>query len=80
MSARGRIRVWTAPIVLGVLTAVGLISALVSDDAGDALAWLAVGAPVAVVLWYLPRVACGRSCTRSLRLAVFPSDDAASTS
>ncbi len=55
MSARGRIHVWTAPIVLGVLTAVGLISALVSDDAGDVLAWLTVGAPVAVVLWYLPR-------------------------
>jgi hypothetical protein len=55
MSAKAPVRVWTAPIVLGVLTAVGLISALVSDSAGDVLAWLTVGAPVAVVLWYLPR-------------------------
>lgn len=55
MSAKAPIRVWTTPIVLGVLTAVGLISALVSDAAGDVLAWLTVGAPVAVVLWYLPR-------------------------
>ncbi|WP_202626897.1 hypothetical protein [Steroidobacter agaridevorans] len=55
MSAKPAVRVWTAPIVLGVLTAVGLISALVSDSAGDVLAWLTVGAPVAVVLWYLPR-------------------------
>jgi hypothetical protein len=55
MSAQAAIRIWTTPIVLGVLTAVGLISALVSDSAGDVLAWLTVGAPVAVVLWYLPR-------------------------
>ncbi len=55
MSAKDRVDVWTAPIVLGVLSAVGLISALVSDDAGDVLAWLTLGAPVAVVLWYLPR-------------------------
>jgi hypothetical protein len=53
MSTRGRIRVWATPIVLGVLTSFGLISALVSDDAGDVLAWLTVGAPVAVVLWCL---------------------------
>jgi hypothetical protein len=55
MNAKAPIRVWTAPIVLGVLTAVGLISALVSDSTGDVLAWLTVGAPVAAVLWYLPR-------------------------
>lgn len=55
MSAKDRVDVWTAPIVLGVLTAVGLISALVSDDAGDVLAWLTLGVPVAVVLWYVPR-------------------------
>jgi hypothetical protein len=50
-----RIRVWTAPIVLGVLTSFGLVSALLSDDIGDVLAWLTVGAPVAVVFWYIPR-------------------------
>ncbi len=55
MSAKAPIRVWTAPIVLGVLTAVGLVSALLSDSTGDVLAWLTVGAPVAVVLWYWPR-------------------------
>lgn len=55
MSARAPIRVWTAPVVLGVLSAIGLVSALLSDDAGDVLAWLTLGAPVAVVAWYLPR-------------------------
>ena len=55
MSAKAPIRVWTAPIVLGVLSTVGLISALLSDSAGGVLAWLTLGAPVAVVLWYAPR-------------------------
>lgn len=51
----GRIKVWTAPIALGVTTAAGLIAALLSDAAGDVLAWLALATPVAVVLWYVPR-------------------------
>lgn len=55
MSAKAPIRVWTAPVVLGVLTAVGLVSALLSDSTGDVLSWLTVGAPVAVVMWYWPR-------------------------
>lgn len=55
MSTPERISVWTAPTVLGVATAAGLISALVSDDIGDVLAWLALGAPVATVMWYAPR-------------------------
>lgn len=51
----GRIKVWTAPIALGVVTAVGLIAALLSDAAGDVLAWLALALPVAVILWYVRR-------------------------
>lgn len=53
--SNGRIRVWTAPIVLGVVTAVGLISALLSDTSGDVLAWLALAAPIVVICWYVPR-------------------------
>lgn len=55
MSAKHPNRLWTAPILLGVLTSVGLISALVSDDAGDVLAWITLAMPVAVVCWYAPR-------------------------
>jgi len=55
MSAKGRVRVWHAPIVLGVSTAIGLIAALLSDSVGDVLAWITLGVPVAVVLWYAPR-------------------------
>jgi hypothetical protein len=36
-------------VALGVLTATGLISALVSDAWGDVWSWLALGAPVVVM-------------------------------
>ncbi|QGW81096.1 hypothetical protein [Variovorax paradoxus] len=46
-------RMWGWPIVLGVLTTFGLISALFSDGGvGDVLAWFALGIPVAVCAWY----------------------------
>ncbi len=55
MSAPQRIRVWTAPVYLGIVSTIGLVAALLSDDGfGDYLAWLALGIPVAVVLWYAP--------------------------
>ena len=46
-------RMWAWPIALGVLTAVGLVSALFSDGGlGDVLAWFALGLPVVVCAWY----------------------------
>ncbi len=55
MSAPKRIRIWTAPIYIGVISTIGLIAALLSDDGlGDYLAWLALAIPVGVVLWYTP--------------------------
>ena len=46
-------RLWGWPIVLGVLTSIGLVSALFSDGgAGDAVAWVALGIPVAVCGWF----------------------------
>lgn len=46
-------RLWGWPIVLGLLTIVGLVSALFSDGGfGDALAWVALGIPLAVGIWY----------------------------
>jgi membrane associated rhomboid family serine protease len=44
--------IWTAPIVLGVLTMVGLISALVGDGVWDALSAVTLGAVVAVGGYY----------------------------
>ena len=54
MSAKPPIRIWTAPIYLGIVSSIGLIAALLSDGLGDYLAWLSLGIPVAVVLWYAP--------------------------
>lgn len=43
---------WRWPIVLGWLTASGLVSALLSDHWGDWWSWLSLGLPVVVMLWY----------------------------
>ena len=46
-------RLWGWPLVMGVLTTVGLISALFSDGGvGDMLAWVTLGIPVAVCVWF----------------------------
>ncbi|MEO5735862.1 MAG: hypothetical protein ABIQ82_00195 [Variovorax sp.] len=46
-------RLWGWPILLGLLTLVGLVSALFSDGGfGDVLAWLTLCVPVAVGGWY----------------------------
>lgn len=45
-------RLWGAPILLGVLTAIGLVSALVGDGAWDYLSAATLGVPVAVAAWY----------------------------
>jgi hypothetical protein len=44
---------WGWPIVLGVLTAVGLVSALFSDGGlGDMLSGICLGIPTAVGIWF----------------------------
>ena len=44
-------RLWGAPILLAVLTAIGLISALVGDGGWDHLSAVALGIPVLVCAW-----------------------------
>lgn len=44
--------VWTAPIALGALTIVGLVSALLGDGVWDGLSALALGIVVLVGAWY----------------------------
>lgn len=49
----GRIlKVWGVPIVLGVLSVVGLFAALIGDGIADVLSWIALGIPVAVGVWF----------------------------
>ena len=45
-------RLWGWPIVLGLLTASGLFTALVSEGWGDVWSWLGLGIPVLVMAWY----------------------------
>lgn len=45
-------RMWGWPILIGVITGVGLISALLGDDIWDVLSACALTVPVVVSLWY----------------------------
>jgi hypothetical protein len=45
-------RVFGIPLLLGLLSAVGLLSALLGDHLWDALSWLTLSLPVSVILWY----------------------------
>ncbi|WP_140980583.1 hypothetical protein [Bradyrhizobium guangdongense] len=45
------LRVFGVPILLGVLTTIGLLAALIWADVGKYIAWVTVGAPVAIVGW-----------------------------
>lgn len=45
-------RLWGAPILFGVITAIGLLSALLGDGVWDTLSAVALGMPVAATAWY----------------------------
>ena len=44
--------VWAMPILLGVLSAVGLVAALLSSGLGDWISWVALAVPVIVSFWW----------------------------
>jgi hypothetical protein len=48
-------QIWGAPIVLAVLTTIGLISALLGDGIWDALSAVTLGIPCLVGAWYCLR-------------------------
>ncbi len=48
-------RIWLWPVLIGVLSTLGLIAGLVSEGAGDWLSWLALAVPVAIGLHGLSR-------------------------
>ena len=49
--SRPWLRVFGVPILLGVLTTIGLLAALIWAGVGKYIAWVTVGAPVAIVCW-----------------------------
>ena len=56
MTSEGRNRsVWRMPVLLGLVSAIGLVTALLSDAWGDWLSWAALGAVCAAGLWICAR-------------------------
>ncbi|MDB5501191.1 MAG: hypothetical protein JWR89_1093 [Tardiphaga sp.] len=49
--AGGWLRVFGIPVVIGVLSLAGLLSALLLDEAGRVFSWFAVGLPAAIAAW-----------------------------
>jgi hypothetical protein len=49
------LRLWGWPLLLAVVTLVGLVSALLGDGVLDAVAWAGLGLPLALGAWHLLR-------------------------
>jgi hypothetical protein len=49
--SRTALQIFRVPIVLGVLSAIGLLSALLGDSIWDAVSWAALGVPCLVIAW-----------------------------
>ena len=60
-------RIWRAPIVFALLTAVGLVSALLGDGIWDDLSTLTLGVPVAACAWYGLRRVSSKPCWSKVR-------------
>lgn len=57
-------KLWRMPILLGILSMVGLISALMEDGIWDALSWLTLGIPVVLMGWYWWRPQSSKAAAR----------------
>ena len=47
--------VYGGPLLLGVLSIAGLLTALLSEGVGRYFSWIAVGAPVVTTAWFFVR-------------------------
>ena len=62
--SRSPMQIWGAPIVLSILTTIGLISALLGDGVWDALSAITLGIVCLVGAWYCLRRAPGAPRSR----------------
>lgn len=46
-------KIWGIPVIIGICSAFGLVSALTGDGMFDYLSWLTLGLPVVVTVFYL---------------------------
>ncbi|MEH6565689.1 MAG: hypothetical protein V7756_10240 [Halopseudomonas sp.] len=51
-SRKGLWQIFRAPLLLAMLSSVGLIAALIGDGVFDLLSWLTLGSTLAVIIWY----------------------------
>ena len=51
----GFLKVWGVPVLLAVLSMVGLLAALIGDGPWDGLSWVALGIPVVVIGWFFAK-------------------------
>lgn len=51
----GGSQIWGMPVLLGVISLVGLLSALLGDGVWDGVSWLALGLPNGIIAWYVIR-------------------------
>jgi len=54
-ASRTAMQIWGAPVVLAILTTIGLISALLGDGIWDALSAVTLGIPCLAGAWYCLR-------------------------
>lgn len=48
-------KLWGKPFIIGIITLIGLLSALIGDYLWDGLSWLMLSIPVLVVLFFFCR-------------------------
>jgi hypothetical protein len=56
-AAGGLRRIFAAPALMGLLSLVGLLSALLGDHFWDAVSWATLGIPLLIIAWYIARPA-----------------------
>lgn len=49
---RSPAQIWAMPVLLAILTAIGLVAALLGDGVWDLVSAVTLGAPVAAGAWY----------------------------
>ncbi|MBX3479339.1 MAG: hypothetical protein KF842_02995 [Caulobacter sp.] len=49
----GFLKIFGWPILLALVSLIGLVAALIGDGAWDGLSWLCLAAPLAVLVWVL---------------------------
>ncbi|WP_333792782.1 hypothetical protein [Hyphomicrobium sp.] len=60
LATRSLWQIFSAPILIALVSSIGLITALVGDGLLDVIAWIGLGVPAAVGLWFMFRAQEGR--------------------